>query len=163
MERNRRPPGVEEALSSMLWTPYERTPTDSSDDEISSPCKTIRSKCNNNNENIPYSYATTDRHLYPEPIRYSYPGYVPFMPKAFISGQSQAQEHLPSYENIESERHHRSLNTIASTGIYFIPPFTSYGSSMVNSFTDDFLQYQVIDLQKKNSSQSLISIYIQVI
>lgn len=141
MERNRRPPGVEEALSSMLWTPYERTPTDSSDDEISSPCKTLRSKCNNNNMNLSYSYSATDRHLYPEPIRYSYPGYVPFMPKAF-SGQSQEQ--LPSYENIENERHHRSLNTIASTGIYFIPPFTSYGSSMVNSFTDDFLQYQVI-------------------
>lgn len=35
MERSRRmpAPGVEEALSSMLWTPYARTPSDTSDDE----------------------------------------------------------------------------------------------------------------------------------
>ncbi|KAJ6643058.1 hypothetical protein Bhyg_08014, partial [Pseudolycoriella hygida] len=151
MERSRRPPGVEEALSSMLWTPYERTPTDSSEDEISSPCKTNPSKCKNNNMNVSYWYSSTDRHLYPEPIRYSYPGYVPFMPKTF-SGQGQVQEQLPSYENIENQRHHRSLNTIASTGIYFIPPFAGYGSSMVNSFTDDFLQYQVRKSTYNNST-----------
>lgn len=35
MERQRRlpAPGVEEALSSMLWTPYPRTPSDTSDDD----------------------------------------------------------------------------------------------------------------------------------
>lgn len=158
MERNRRPPGVEEALSSMLWTPYERTPSVSSEDETptsSTPLpssmlfKPLPSGMAKFNVpplySSPYSDAATgprEKHLYPEPIRYSYPGYVPaFLPKSFNNSHSANQ--LPSYENIEKERQHHSLGAIGSTGIYFIPPFSGYGTSMVNSFTDDFLQYQV--------------------
>lgn len=36
MDRSRRPPDVEEALSSMLWTPYQRTPSISSSSSASS-------------------------------------------------------------------------------------------------------------------------------
>ncbi|XP_059612673.1 uncharacterized protein LOC132259138 [Phlebotomus argentipes] len=45
MERRTRPPDVEEALSSMLWTPYERTPSATSSDEgEASPRRPARSK-----------------------------------------------------------------------------------------------------------------------
>lgn len=166
MERNRRPPGVEEALSSMLWTPYERTPSVSSEDETITPLPSTQykplpynSKSTATTNNMPQLYSSSssfssstvvggnlparEKHLYPEPIRYSYPGYVSaFLPKSFNSSQSANQ--LPSYEYIEKERQHHSLGAIGSTGIYFIPPFsTGYGTGMVNSFTDDFLQYQV--------------------
>lgn len=170
MERNRRPPGVEEALSSMLWTPYERTPSVSSEDELLSPLPSTQYKqlpCNSSKSTAgtsamppPQLYSSSssftsaaaavvgscapgrEKHLYPEPIRYSYPsGYVSaFLPKSFNNSQSANQ--LPSYEYIEKERQHHSLNAIGSTGIYFIPPFSTT-AGMVNSFTDDFLQYQV--------------------
>lgn len=158
MDRNRRPPGVEEALSSMLWTPYERTPTDSSEDEPCSPFKfgTLNHRPAKRKLSIApteYAYRPTETHLYPEPIRYGLPTpstfstfYTPFLPKT-INKQSQNHQ-LPSYENIEQERYHHSLTALSgnAAGIYFIPPYARYGSgstSMVNSFTDDFLQYQV--------------------
>lgn len=73
---------------------------------------------------------------------------------------------LPSYEKIERDSRHWS-NAIdevaAANGIYFIPPsnlqrgssgsavnnnnsFSSGRSGMVNSFTDDFMQYQVSEI-----------------
>lgn len=159
MERNRRPPGVEEALSSMLWTPYERTPSDSSEDEHVSPIK-LRSACDVSRNfklghSLDYSVKPSEAHLYPKPIRYGFPvntANVNLKPWFSHSFNKQVRQHqLPTYEYIEQERHHHSLNTIGGlcndgAGIYVIPPYASYcngNSTMVNSFTDDFLQYQV--------------------
>lgn len=152
MERNRRPPCVEEALSSMLWTPYERTPSVSSEDESSPSYKLNRIPRKFNLPNGLYP-PSREKHLYPEPIRYSFPSYMPFVPKTF---NAQSANELPSYDNIEKERQHHSLGTIASSGIYFIPP---YGTSMVNSFTDDFLQYQVRFALIKAANQLAIIIH----
>lgn len=72
------------------------------------------------------------------------------------SGAASTTSLLPSYEKIERHSRHWS-NAIdevaAANGIYFIPPSNLqrtnanhlYNSSagMVNSFTDDFMQYQV--------------------
>lgn len=94
MERQRRmpAPGVEEALSSMLWTPYPRTPSDTSDDDDDTAVPIVTHKVPPSHASAstpstrfarltrPLSFmdkrkstgtfAGTDAHLYPEPIRY---------------------------------------------------------------------------------------------
>ena len=162
MERNRRPPDVEEALSSMLWTPYQRTSSESSEDD-QSPIKTHKTigpggvagnagngsagggataaQYNNTFSNL---YSTTDKHLYPEPIRYTnfVSNYSRFFPKSYNNRNQQ----LPSYENIEKERQYHSLTGCPPpTGIYFVPqyPMAQRYPTMVHSFTDDFVHYQV--------------------
>lgn len=221
MERNHRrlpAPGVEEALSSMLWTPYPRTPSETSDDDDPEPIHSAASVVSksyhqrlhtssiaHNPVHQPQQQATrfarltrplsfmdkrkscanTNRdppHLYPEPIRYFSAAEAqpqPHQRQHYIrqsasaadalsaassssSGRQRAQ--LPSYELVEQERLHHSLNSLATaatngtSGIYFIAPYSRYepsggsfingvssgvGTALVNSFTDDFAQYQV--------------------
>lgn len=230
MERNHRrlpAPGVEEALSSMLWTPYPRTPSETSDDDDPEPIHSAASVVSksyhqhlytssiaHNSVHQPQQQATrfarltrplsfmdkrkscanTNRdppHLYSEPIRYfSAAEAQPHQRQHYIrqsasaadalsaatptfgglcqqrssssSGRQRAQ--LPSYELVEQERLHHSLNSLATaatngtSGIYFIAPYSRYepsggsfingvssgvGTALVNSFTDDFAQYQV--------------------
>lgn len=134
MERNRRPPDVEEALSSMLWTPYQRTPTESSDDDTSPMPPRRHRPPQTAADDL---YPATDRHMYPKPIRYGFvPNYFQFLPKSYNSRQ------LPSYENIEKERGYQSFPA-GGPGIYLVPSYSKYSSSMVHSFTDDFIHYQV--------------------
>lgn len=185
MERNRRPPDVEEALSSMLWTPYPRTPTDSSDDEdanvpkhtnkskvsppamaaVNSISRNIASADDNGNNSPngcnnlygPPSVTGDNNNLFPSSIRYQSnyaSNYGRFMPKSFNSCNRQ----LPSYEHIEKERLLPSLTNAygigmgsiaacATNGIYLIPAYsactTTTTTTMVHSFTDNFIQYQV--------------------
>lgn len=171
MERNRRPPDVEEALSSMLWTPYQRTPTDSSDEEDAnvpkhrnkSKASTANSISNNNNDNNLYataaaaaSAATIDTNLFKPAIRYQssfVSNHGRFMPKSYNSCNRQ----LPSYEHIEKERTFHSMTNgygigagpiaaCATNGIYLIPTYstcTATTTTMVHSFTDNFIEYQV--------------------
>lgn len=97
MKRNRRPPSdVEEALSSMLWTPYPCTPSVSSDEEIENENS---HKCNAKDK---------DQHLYrnfdrcESSINHNNNKLISsFIPKSCnrINGQ------LPSYDFIENERH----------------------------------------------------------
>lgn len=198
MERNRRvpAPGVEEALSSMLWTPYPRTPSETSDDDepigkappqahpLQQPPPATRfarltRPLSFMDKRKSCTYAAADTHLYPEPIRYLQTGgqpehdphslntFTPSRTSLFQQHQQHQQRHtqLPSYELVEQERLHHSLNSIATatgpqlqpiagtgTGIYFIAPYGRYapggvgnvgGTMLVNSFTDDFSQYQV--------------------
>lgn len=164
MERNRRPPDVEEALSSMLWTPYQRTPIDSSDEEDGpkncNKSKASNENCNNNMNNL-YSATTASAHatecnFYKPSIRYHssfMSNYGRFMPKSYNSCNRQ----LPSYENIEKERAFHSLTNgygigagpiaaCATNGIYLIPAYstcTATTTTMVHSFTDNFIEYQV--------------------
>ena len=208
MERHRRPPDVEEALSSMLWTPYQRSPSDSSDEEEEqvNDCnlRTHHHKNNNKSSSKLKSkitatdlYAITDQHLYAKPVRRYREGnfasnYGYFVPKTYNSLHSE----LPSYDHIEKERNfgnyffadfntnrvnNNSNNIVAdnannnngiyhnnnnnnsighsgcsssniannnnancpSNGIYMIHEHSKCPTSMVHSFTDDFLQYQV--------------------
>lgn len=140
MERNRQqPPDVETALSSMLWTPYETTPSMSSEDDDLSLSSTINNQNSiQMNSNILYPYMTTEKHLYPQPIRYRYSNYFPFLSK-----QQNHQQNLPSYENFEKEHLEYNITKIGANGIYLIP---QYQTSMVHSFTDDFMKYKVIVL-----------------
>lgn len=209
MERHRRPPDVEEALSSMLWTPYQRSPSDSSDEdeEQVNDCnlRAHHHKSNNNGSTKLKSkitatdlYAITDQHLYAKPVRRCREGnfasnYGYFVPKTYNGLHSE----LPSYDHIEKERSlgnyffagfntnrvnnaNNSNNIVAdnannnngiyhnnnnighggcsssstnitnnnnancpSNGIYMIHEHSKCPTSMVHSFTDDFLQYQV--------------------
>ncbi|XP_031617704.1 putative uncharacterized protein DDB_G0286901 [Contarinia nasturtii] len=222
MERHRRPPGdVEEALSSMLWTPYQRSPSDSSDEE--SECN-LRTQNNTSKLQTKITstdlYSITDRHLYSKPVRYrgnftSNYGY--FVPKTYNSLNCE----LPSYEHIEKERtfgsyffsgfntdrinnannsnnisfdnannnnsiysnsinnnnnlghnscsssgnnnNNNNLNTrnnnanCPSNGIYMIHEHSKCPTSMVHSFTDDFLQYQFQNMDERLSTQTAVS------
>lgn len=216
MERNRRPPDVDEALSSMLWTPYQRTPSDSSDDE-NFEAKTRTKSQMKSRFTVPDLYSITEQHLYAKPIRYpnscATTNYGYFMPKSYNSLNCQ----LPSYEHIEKERtrrrfseyfltsnrmtgenepidmgatrnngnvnsnnnnNHTTINnnynnnthytTIAgnnndnynsatnytldnnsnnnclSNGIFLLQQQSKYPTSMVHSFTDNFLQHEVM-------------------
>uniref|UniRef100_A0A1B0C9C1 Uncharacterized protein n=1 Tax=Lutzomyia longipalpis TaxID=7200 RepID=A0A1B0C9C1_LUTLO len=73
MERRTRPPDVEEALSSMLWTPYERTPSVTSSDEgETSPSRTHKPKSVSFSAR-PYSmpyFIQTPRHQITKPPSY---------------------------------------------------------------------------------------------
>lgn len=201
MERNRRPPDVEEALSSMLWTPYQRSPSDSSDEETESNFRMHgASKLHTKIVNTDL-YSITNQQ-YSKPVRYrgnftSNYGY--FVPKTYNSLNCE----LPTYEHIEKEQsfssyffHGFNANRVTNTantsnstaidrttnnnsynngicnnnnsisgscstnnnnnnynshinancpsnGIYMIHEHSKCPTSMVHSFTDDFLQYQV--------------------
>lgn len=103
MERNRRPPDVEEALSSMLWTPYQCNLSDSSDEESdynvhASNTNKFRPKFSNTD-----LFTITDRHFNIKPVRYrsNFPlNYGYFVPKTYNSINCE----LPSYEHVEKER-----------------------------------------------------------
>lgn len=104
MERNRRPPDVEEALSSMLWTPYQCSLSDSSDEE-ESDCNLRTPSTTKLHTKITATdlYSITDQHLYSKPVRYrgnfeSNYGY--FVPKTYNSLNCE----LPTYEHVEKER-----------------------------------------------------------
>lgn len=135
MERHRRPaPDVEEALSSMLWTPYERTPPESSDDDEPIPSKP---SSHSNRLPRPTSYVEpqhpTSSHLYPAPIRYlqrwSHHTTTPLLPITHLApnlhfginnGGAQSTpspySSLPSYESVEQERlHHHSSSSVSAT------------------------------------------------
>ncbi|GAB0099157.1 hypothetical protein DMENIID0001_150020 [Sergentomyia squamirostris] len=74
MERRNRPPDVEEALSSMLWTPYERTPSATSSDEgDTSPSRQIRQRKSVSFAPRPYSvpyFIQTPQHHIAKPPSY---------------------------------------------------------------------------------------------
>lgn len=156
MERNRRPPSdVEEALSSMLWTPYPCTPSVSSDEEIDNGNS---HKCNAKDK---------DQHLFVidrcensinhnnNRLRSS------FMPKYcnHIKGSE-----LPCYDFVENERHIKkfeqlffgsknvpqtNVNYVGSSSltrnsnIYVIPSSEWNTTSMFQPILSDSPQHQV--------------------
>lgn len=130
MERHRRPPDVEEALSSMLWTPYQRSQSDSSDDEEEVNDCNLRIAHHNTNKlqtkiTATDLYAITDQHLFPKPVR-RYRGanfasnYGYFVPKTYNSLHCE----LPSYDHIEKER---------NFGNYFFAGFNTNRSNNTNN------------------------------
>jgi hypothetical protein len=115
--RYKRPPDVEAALSSMLWTPYDQTnASDSlSDDER----EREKRKLNRYSSPLPSSLNWWNSHVgSPSTLRYSYPFH----------------ENSPSSSSGQTQINTQSSYTQAAT------------TTMVHSFTDDFYQYQVIKI-----------------
>lgn len=114
--RYKRPPDVNEALSSMLWTPYDQATDSLSDDER----EREKRKFNRHSNPLPSSLNWWNSHvpsIHPaSSLRYSFP----------FPGNC-----VPSTNN-----NNNATNTSSTT--------TS--STMVHSFTDDFYQYQVIKI-----------------
>lgn len=144
MERNRRPPDVDEALSSMLWTPYQHTPTDTSDDEDADASAERSDRYRKTGISIVSENVYAPAAPYPAALM---PRCHQFFPKSFSSSNSQ----LPSYEHIEKERSYCALANVYAgrepTGpnsACLFPTYSEYSASMVHSFTDDFIQYQVV-------------------
>lgn len=153
MKRNRRPPSdVEEALSSMLWTPYPCTPSVSSDEEIDNENS---HKCNASDKDqhlftIDRCKSSTNHNKNNNRLISS------FIPKSCnpINGQ------LPSYDFIENERHinnfkellfgSKNMNydrssslTRNSNDIYVIQSSEWNTTSMVQPILDDSSLHQV--------------------
>lgn len=135
MDRSRRPVDVEEALSSMLWTPYERTPSVSSSDE---------------DEKLPIRNV--------QPLRYSYPA-APIQ-NVGRDNKQQFNESMrysfPYYGNIqqlpvdEGERIRRGFTNLrkfdkskSQKVPFIVPTISREGVGMVRSFTNNFTEYNV--------------------
>lgn len=129
MERNRRPPDVEEALSSMLWTPYQCNLSDSDEDEDSD----YNLHASNTNKFRPPKFSNTDlfaitnRHFNMKPAHYrtNFPlNYGYFVPKTYNSMNCE----LPSYEHVEKER---------TFGSYFFSGFNRNHSANVTNCSNN--------------------------
>lgn len=119
--RYKRPPDVEAALSSMLWTPYDHT-TNTSDSLSDDEREREKRKLNRYSNPLPSSLNCWNSHVgSSSTLRYSYPYHGNCIPSTSSSG-GQTQINTPS-----------SYTTAATT-------------TMVHSFTDDFYQYQVIKI-----------------
>lgn len=139
--RSKRPPDVNEALSSMLWTPYDQTANTSSssdsltDDErqrgerkLNRYSNPLPNSLNWLNSAIPSSQSMT--------LRYSFPycgNYLPSQPPDDNFSSTTTTKRTIS-TTIDVGNHGQTINT------------STFSSTMVHSFTDDFYQYQVIKI-----------------
>lgn len=136
MERYRRPaPDVEQALSSMLWTPYERTPTDSSDDEPPATATVAKPACHPIGASL-RSHAqvgggqlcttnTADTHSYTAPIRYLQQRWHHLCAPSTASTSSMHQRRrmeeaeppslLAAYQLVERQHRRASEQSLSST------------------------------------------------
>lgn len=119
--RYKRPPDVNEALSSMLWTPYDQTTniSSSSTDSLSDDEREReKRKFNRHSNPLPSSLNWWNSHvpnIHPtSSLRYSFPFYGNCVP---------------------SMNNNNSNNVSSDAGMTT--------TTMVRSFTDDFYQYQV--------------------
>lgn len=162
--RSKRPPDVNEALSSMLWTPYDQSAATSSssndslsDDERHKGEKKLNRYSNplpsslnwwNNHQNVPSPHPLT--------LRYSFPYYGNFLAQPSPSCYTTNDNIHHSTATATAAK--RTISTTVELGNHGQAINTStFSTTMVHSFTDDFYQYQVI---KKNllSSHSVIRV-----
>lgn len=138
--RTKRPPDVDEALSSMLWTPYDQTASTSSSDSLSDEDRNNDKKRFNRYSNpLPNScnwWTGSSKVQNPLTLRYSFPY------------ENYYGNYLPQHPN-NNETYHATTTTkkIISTNISSFEQAintSSTISTLVHSFTDDFYQYQVI-------------------
>jgi hypothetical protein len=141
--RYKRPPDVNEALSSMLWTPYDQTTavvqssaSSSSTDSLSDDEREReRRKFNRHSNPLPSSLnwwnshvANVHQHPQSSSLRYSFPFYGNCVPS--ISNNSGGVGVSESNRSAAGQTH---INTSSTTNTT---------TTMVHSFTDDFYQYQ---------------------
>lgn len=133
--RYKRPPDVNEALSSMLWTPYDQTTTNntfcSSNDSLSDDEREReKRKFNRHSNPLPSSLNWWNSHVPsihpPSSLRYSFP----------FSGNCVPSTNNNNNSSIRSVAGQAQINTSS----------TYSTTTMVHSFTDEFYQYQVIKI-----------------
>lgn len=136
--RSKRPPDVNEALSSMLWTPYDETANTSSSDSLTDyERQRGQRKLNRYSNPLPNSLNWWNSHI-PDPqpmaVRYSFPYYGNYLPTSenFSSATTTTKRTIST--TIDVGNHSQTINT------------STFSTTMVHSFTDDFHQYQVIKI-----------------
>lgn len=139
--RSKRPPDVNEALSSMLWTPYEHAANNSSSSDSLTDNERQRGERKLNrysnplpnslnwwNSPIPNSQSMT--------LRYSFPYYGNYLPSP-----------SPADNFASTTTTKRTISTTIDVGNHGPAINTStFSTTMVHSFTDDFYHYQVIKI-----------------
>jgi hypothetical protein len=141
--RLKRPPDVNEALSSMLWTPYDQNQTantSSSSDSLTDDerqrgerklnrySNPLPNSLNWWNSPVPTSQSMT--------LRYSFPYYGNYLPPNSASDNfaSTTTTKRTISTTIDVGSHEQTFNT------------STFSTTMVHSFTDDFYHYQVIKI-----------------
>lgn len=138
--RSKRPPDVNEALSSMLWTPYDQTANTSSYSDSLSEDERQRGerKLNRYSNPLPNSLNWWNSHTptnsQPMSVRYSFPYYGNYFPSHSTNDNfsSTTTTKRTVSTTIDVGNHGQTINT------------STFSTTMVHSFTDDFYQYQVI-------------------
>lgn len=172
--RYKRPPDVDEALSSMLWTPYDQTvnTSSSSTDSLSDDEREReKRKLNRYSNPLPSSLNWWNSHvsnIHPTSLRYSFPFYGNYLPPLPQQQQQQQQQYIP-HDNDNMTASSLTSPTASSLSIGTSSTVTAkrlalgtldmdnnsnghnvntsqYPTTMVHSFTDDFYQYQVIKI-----------------
>lgn len=144
--RSKRPPDVNEALSSMLWTPYDQTANTSSSTDSLTDDERQRGerKLNRYSNPLPNSLNWWNSSIpssHPMTLRYSFPYYGNYLPS-----------HLPNNDDDDDNfasttTTKRTISTTIDVGNHGQTINTStFSTTMVHSFTDDFYQYQVIKI-----------------
>lgn len=145
----KRPPDVNEALSSMLWTPYER-PVQTSSSSSSSSIESLyveeqeRKRFNRQSNPLPNSMNWWNNPNQPDPQqhpsnRYSFPYYGNFFPPSRHLNNNVA---LTSTSVDVGNRHEQII----------IQNTSPYHPTLVHSLTaDDFYRYQVIKFENSFS------------
>lgn len=139
MERNHRtrPPDVEEALSSMLWTPYEQ------DEVVESPPYHRRNQIFAGDSKGPCAHPiaklrTSNLSAVPATAssRFSFP-FVSSIRTVSMSNGSPAVQDLPSYDEISGNKR------LSMPAQPYVLPTAAYAESRVRginqSFTDEFI------------------------
>lgn len=130
--RSKRPHDVDEALSSMLWTPYDRNNSTSSDslsdyeddvEKVKRYSNPLPNSCN--------WWTGNNKIQNPLTNRYSFPYYGNYLPPT-RSNSSHTVKTISS-----------AVGPTVEPGYTINSSNTSSNSTLVHSFTDEFLQYQV--------------------
>jgi hypothetical protein len=146
--RSKRPPDVNEALSSMLWTPYDETANTSSSADSLTDDERQRGerKLNRYSNPLPNSLNWWNSSHIPDPqpiaLRYSFPYYGNYLPASDNFSSTTTTKRTIS-TTIDVGNHGQTINT------------STFSTTMVHSFTDDFYQYQVIKIFHSNSALCL--------
>ena len=136
--RSKRPPDVDEALSSMLWTPYDEKANNSSSADSLSDYERHQGerKLNRYSNPLPNSLNWWNSPMTNNTLRYSFPycgNYIPTSDDCSSSSSTTTTKRTIS-TTIDVGNHGHTINT------------STFSTTMVHSFTDDFCHYQVIKI-----------------
>jgi hypothetical protein len=147
--RSKRPPDVNEALSSMLWTPYDETANTSSssanaltDDERQRGERKLNRYSNPLPNSLNWWNSSHIPDSQPMALRYSFPYCGNYLPTSDSFSSTTTTKRTIS-TTIDVGNHGQTINT------------STFSTTMVHSFTDDFYQYQVIKIFHSHSRSAL--------
>lgn len=128
--RSKHPHDVDEALSSMLWTPYDRNNSTSSDSLSDYEDDAHVKRYSNPLPNSCNWWTGNNKIQNPVTNRYSFPYYGNYIPPTKANAYHTVKT-ISSAVSPNAEQNYHNNSSSNST------------PTMVHSFTDDFLQYQV--------------------